>query len=56
MKNVILKDGKIYSESFGKVDVFEIVDKIPTGFFVWNIGDNMGHDEYISGGGYAVPG
>ena len=47
MKNVILKDGKIYSESFGKVDVFEIVDKIPTGFFVWNIGDNMGHDEYI---------
>ena len=47
MKNVIIKDGKIYSESFGKVDVFEIVDKIPTGFFVWNIGDNMGHDEYI---------
>ena len=45
MKNVIIKDGKIYSESFGKVDVFEIVDKIPTGFFVWNIGDNMGHDE-----------
>ena len=23
------------------------MDKIPTGFFVWNIGDNMGHDEYI---------
>ena len=44
MKNVIIKDGKIYSESFGKVDVFEIVDKIPTGFFVWNIGDNMGHE------------
>jgi len=47
MKNVIIKDGKIYSESFGKVDVFEIMDKIPVGFFVWNIGDNMGHDEYI---------
>ena len=34
-------------DGFGKVDVFEIVDKIPTGFFVWNICDNMGHDEYI---------
>lgn len=47
MANAIIRDGKIYSESFDKVDVFEIVDKIPTGFFVWNIGDNMGHDEYI---------
>lgn len=46
MKNVIIRDGKIYSESFGKVDVFEVVDKIPAGFFVWNIGENMGHDEY----------
>lgn len=26
---------------------FEIVEKIPTGFFVWNIGANMGTDEYI---------
>lgn len=33
MKNVIVRDGKIYSESFGKVDVFEVVDKIPAGFF-----------------------
>lgn len=47
MANVIIKNGKIYSEKFGKVDVFEIVDKIPFGFFVWNIGENMGHDEYI---------
>lgn len=31
MKNVIIKDGKIYSESFGKVDVFEIVDKTRPG-------------------------
>lgn len=31
---------------FGK-DTFEIVDKIPSRFFVWNIGDNMGSDEYI---------
>lgn len=26
---------------------YEIVDKIPTGFFVWNIGANMSNDEYI---------
>lgn len=30
-----------------KKHTFEIVDKIPTGFFVWNIGDNMKMDEYI---------
>ena len=47
MAKVIIENGKIYSEKFGKVDVFEIVDKIPFGFFVWNIGENMGHDEYI---------
>ena len=47
MAKVIIENGKIYSEKFGKVDVFEIVDKIPYGFFVWNIGENMGIDEYI---------
>ena len=26
---------------------FEIVDKIPKGFFIWNIGNNMVTDEYI---------
>lgn len=31
---------------FGK-DTFEIVEKIPAGFFVWNIGENMGSDEWI---------
>lgn len=30
-----------------KKHTFEIVDKIPTGFFVWNIGDNMETNEYI---------
>ena len=30
-----------------RVDVFEIVEKIPRNFFVWNIGENMGSDEYI---------
>lgn len=26
---------------------YEVVDKIPARFFVWNIGENMGSDEYI---------
>lgn len=26
---------------------FEVVEKIPAGYFVWNIGDNMEHDDYI---------
>lgn len=26
---------------------YEIVDKFPEGFFIWNIGNNMGSDEYI---------
>lgn len=33
--------------AYGKEDIFEVVDKIPALFFVWNIGDNMGHDDYI---------
>lgn len=42
-----IKGNTIVSENqFGK-DTFEIVDKIPAGFFVWNIGENMGSDEYI---------
>lgn len=42
-----IKGNTITSENqFGK-DTFEIVDKIPASFFVWNIGDNMGSDEWI---------
>lgn len=26
---------------------FEIVEKIPNGFFIWNIGENMERDDYI---------
>ena len=26
---------------------YEVVDKIPMGFFVWNIGTNMEFDDYI---------
>lgn len=44
-----IKNGKIYNKlNFcKKIDVFEITEKIPSGFFVWNIGENMGSDEYI---------
>lgn len=44
-----IKDGKIYTKSdlCERIDIFEIVDKIPAGFFVWNIGENMGTHEYI---------
>ena len=46
MTVVKIENGKIYCESYlcERKDVFEIVEKIPAGFFVWNIGDNMGHD------------
>ena len=49
MTVVKIENGKIYCESYlcERKDVFEIVEKIPAGFFIWNIGDNMGHDEYI---------
>ena len=47
MTTIKFENNKIYSTTFGKTDVFEIVDKIPARFFVWNIGENMGHDEYI---------
>ena len=47
MMNIIIENNKIYGTSLAKTDVFEIVDKIPARFFVWNIGDNMGTHEYI---------
>ena len=49
MKEFRIENNKIYSRSelCEKIDIFEIVDKIPSGFFVWNIGENMGSDEYI---------
>lgn len=42
-----VKDDTITSEVLGKTDVYKIVEKIPFGFYVWNIGKNMGSDEYI---------
>lgn len=48
-KNKKIENGKIYTESIfpERKDTFEIVEKIPSGFYVWNIGENMGSDEYI---------
>ena len=49
MKTVKIENNKIYSTSTlcEKPDIFEIVEKIPFGFFIWNIGENMGTHEYI---------
>lgn len=49
MTVVKIENGKIYSKSelCERGDIFEIVEKIPAGFFIWNIGDNIGLDEYI---------
>ena len=49
--NTIIKieNGRIYTESNlnDRNDIFEIIEKIPNNYFVWNIGENMGTDEYI---------
>lgn len=47
MEFIKIENEKIYSKSFGRMDVFEIVEKIPTNFFIWNIGENMGTHDYI---------
>lgn len=49
VKKFEIKNGKIYTENTlcERTDIFEIVEKIPANYFVWNIGENMGSDEYI---------
>lgn len=47
MKKIKIENGKIYSESFGKTNVFEIVGRIPVSYQIWNIGENMGTHDYI---------
>lgn len=42
-----VKGDTITSETLWKTDIYKIVDKIPFGFYIWNIGKNMGSDEYI---------
>lgn len=57
MKKIEIKNGKIYTTSnlYERKDVFEIVEKIPETFFIWNIGENMGTDEYIPFAEYLKP-
>ena len=43
-------------DTFGKSSSYEVVEKIPSGFFVWNIGENMGTHEYIPVCQYMKPG
>lgn len=58
MTNLKIEGNKIYTVSTlcDKTDAFEITEKIPAGFFVWNIGDNMGTHEYIPVCQYMKPG
>lgn len=44
-----IENNKIYTKSpiCEKTHIFEIVEKIPAGFHVWNIGENMGTCEFI---------
>ena len=44
-----IKGNKIFTTSnlCERQDVFEIVDKIPGNFYIWNIGENTGSDEWI---------
>ena len=44
MKNIEILETK---NTFGAITSYEVVEKIPAGFYVWNIGENMGTDEYI---------
>lgn len=50
MSKTRIENGKIYKDRMPfceGTDVFEIVEKIPANHFVWNIGENLGIDEYI---------
>lgn len=42
-----VKGDTITSETLWNTDIYKIVEKIPFNFYVWNIGKNMGSDEYI---------
>lgn len=42
-----VKGDAITSETLWNADIYKIVEKIPFNFYVWNIGKNMGSNEYI---------
>ena len=43
-------------DTWGKENTYEIIDKIPSNFFVWNIGENIGTHEYIAIAEWLEPG
>lgn len=47
MKRFEINEKTITSETMWNTHKFRIVNKIPKGFYVWNIGENMGSDEWI---------
>lgn len=47
MKRFEINGNTITSETMWNIHKFQIVNKIPKGFYVWNIGENMGSDEWI---------
>ena len=47
MKRFEINGNTITSKTIWNTHKFQIVKKIPEGFFVWNIGENMGSDEWI---------
>ena len=47
MKRFEINGNTITSGAIWNTHKFQIVKKIPEGFFVWNIGENMGSDEWI---------
>lgn len=47
MKRFEINEKTITSETMWNTHKFQIVNKIPKGFYVWNIGENMGSDVWI---------
>ena len=43
-------------DTWGKENTYEIIDKIPFNFFIWNIGENIGTHEYIAVAEWLEPG
>ncbi len=46
-KTTITEDKVINDDFWGHHDVYRIVSRVPARYIVWNIGENMGTDEYI---------
>lgn len=44
---VKIEGNRIITTTLWNTDVYEIVEKIPNNYLVWNIGENMGTDCYI---------